>query len=106
VTPAQPPGLGPAVARLAEHGVSTRVYTGAVWAAGDAAGPHLTGTAGLPDPAEPAEPMRISAIFDMASLTKILAVWAVAGTLWDTGQIPHKPSSLLVRVFLGQSRVK
>jgi CubicO group peptidase (beta-lactamase class C family) len=82
--PAQPPGLGPAVARFAEHGVSTRVYPGAVWAAGDAVGPHLTGTAGLPDPAEP---MRISAIFDMASLTKILAVRAVAGTLWDTGQI-------------------
>ena len=87
MTPAQPPRSAKEIARLIEHGITTCVYPGAVWAAGDDSGPYLTGAAGLLDRAGPAEPITISTVFDMASLTKILAVWTVAGTLRDTGQI-------------------
>jgi CubicO group peptidase (beta-lactamase class C family) len=72
---------------MIEHGVSDRVYPGAVWAAGDDQDIYLTGAAGLLDPAQPAQPMTIATVFDMASLTKILAVWATAGNLWDNQQL-------------------
>jgi CubicO group peptidase (beta-lactamase class C family) len=100
VRPVPPSELAADAARLIRHGVSDLVYPGAVWAAGDDQGTYLTEAAGLLDPARPAQPMTTATVFDMASLTKILAVWATAGTLWDKGQfrlddtlaglIPHR----------------
>jgi len=87
VRPAQPSELAADAARLIRHGVTDHVYPGAVWAAGDDQGTCLTATAGLLDPAQPAQPMTTATVFDMASLTKILAVWATAGTMWDKGQV-------------------
>jgi CubicO group peptidase (beta-lactamase class C family) len=73
--------------RLVSSGLASHVYPGAVWAAGGVQGIYLTGSAGVLDPAGPAQPMTTATVFDMASLTKILAVWAAAGTLWDAGTI-------------------
>jgi CubicO group peptidase (beta-lactamase class C family) len=75
------------IQRLLQHGIDTRVYPGAVWAAGDASGQQAGGALGLLDPADPATPMTARTVFDMASLTKIMAVWAGIGALWEDHQL-------------------
>ncbi|WP_406336266.1 serine hydrolase domain-containing protein [Streptomyces sp. NBC_00203] len=72
---------------LLDEGVRDKVYPGAVWAAGDAAGIRAQGTTGVLDPNEPDVPMRADTVFDAASLTKILAVWSSIGALWEDGAL-------------------
>lgn len=74
--------------QLLADGVRNQVYPGAVWAIGDAAGTEASGTIGVLDPAQPDAPMLPDTVFDVASLTKILAVWSTIGTLWEAGQLP------------------
>lgn len=77
---------------LLQTGVREEVYPGAVWAVGDADGIRASGTVGLLDPDRPDEPMRLDSVFDVASLTKILAVWSTIGTLTDEGKLDlHAP---------------
>ncbi|MEX0168329.1 serine hydrolase domain-containing protein [Streptomyces sp. LMG1-1-1.1] len=73
--------------RLLDDAVRAGVTPGAAWAAGDALTTRSYGAVGLLDPAHPGEPMRADTLFDVASLTKILAVWAVTGTLVDAGKL-------------------
>lgn len=68
---------------LVTTGAHDRVYPGAAWAVGNAAGVIERGVTGLLDPARPDEPMGPDTVFDVASLTKILAVWTTIGTLWQ-----------------------
>ncbi|MCX4744544.1 beta-lactamase family protein [Kitasatospora sp. NBC_01287] len=72
---------------IADGADEQQVYPGAVWAVGDAAGTLAGGAVGLLDPAVPQVPMRPDTLFDLASLTKILAVWSTLGTLWETGRL-------------------
>ncbi|MEV1176862.1 serine hydrolase domain-containing protein [Nonomuraea sp. NPDC049784] len=74
------------ITHLLEHGVHERVFPGAVWAIGDAHTVLDRGAYGTLAPGQAA--MRLDTIFDVASLTKILAVWAVIGTLWHDQQLP------------------
>nr|WP_184942838.1 serine hydrolase domain-containing protein [Kitasatospora kifunensis] len=74
--------------RLLTDGVRQRAYPGAVWAVGDACGSLAGGAVGVPDPRRPEEPMRPDTVFDLASLTKILAVWSTLGMLWEEGRLP------------------
>jgi CubicO group peptidase (beta-lactamase class C family) len=77
---------------LLADGVRDKVYPGAVWAVGDATRTHTSGAIGLLDPDQPDEPMRLDTVFDVASLTKILAVWATIGTLVEAGKLQlHTP---------------
>ncbi|MEV5507893.1 serine hydrolase domain-containing protein [Streptomyces orinoci] len=76
------------IKQLVADGVRDQVYPGAVWAMGDAAGIKAGGTAGLLDPAEPDTSMRPGTVFDVASLTKILAVWSTIGALWEDDAFP------------------
>ncbi|MFF6790773.1 serine hydrolase domain-containing protein [Streptomyces filamentosus] len=71
------------IEHLLNEGVRDKVYPGAVWAVGDAGGVRTTGTTGVLDPDEPDVRMRPDTVFDAASLTKILAVWASIGALWE-----------------------
>ncbi|MFD8810808.1 serine hydrolase domain-containing protein [Streptomyces sp. NPDC059627] len=73
--------------QLLHAGVRDKVYPGAVWAIGDNQDTHASGTAGVLDPAQPDEPMRHDTTFDVASLTKILAVWSSIGTLVEDGKL-------------------
>ncbi|MFJ8659825.1 serine hydrolase domain-containing protein [Streptomyces sp. NPDC093795] len=73
--------------RLLDDAVRAGVFPGAVWAAGDARSTLSAGAVGLLDPADPAGPTRVDTLYDVASLTKILAVWAVIGTLVDAGKL-------------------
>ncbi|WP_318211492.1 MULTISPECIES: serine hydrolase domain-containing protein [unclassified Streptomyces] len=73
--------------RLLADAVRAGVCPGMVWAVGDARTTVSDGAVGLLDPARPGEPMRRDTLFDVASLTKILAVWAVIGTLVDAGKL-------------------
>ena len=75
------------IRQLVADGVDNRAYPGAVWAVGDAEGARDGGAVGLLDPARSAEPMRVDTAFDVASLTKILAVWPVVGALWEDGRL-------------------
>jgi CubicO group peptidase (beta-lactamase class C family) len=75
------------IAQLLQGGIDTRVYPGAVWAVGDAVGQQASGALGLLDPTDPAAPMTTDTVFDMASLTKIMAVWASVGMLWEHGRL-------------------
>lgn len=75
------------IEQLLLEGVDQKIYPGAVWALGDADGTHHSGTCGLLDPADPTQPMQLNTVFDIASLTKILAVWSVIGTLWEDGTL-------------------
>ncbi len=68
---------------LATAGVHNGVYPGAVWAVGNADGVIDRGATGLLDPTRSDEPMKPDTVFDIASLTKILAVWTTIGTLWQ-----------------------
>ncbi|MER6616616.1 serine hydrolase domain-containing protein [Streptomyces xantholiticus] len=82
----------PRIEQLLQGGVHARVYPGAVWAVGDAEGTTASGAVGLLDPARPDEPMRLDTVFDIASLTKLVAVWAVIGALVDEGKLQlHTP---------------
>ncbi|MEU2871585.1 serine hydrolase domain-containing protein [Streptomyces olivoreticuli] len=76
------------IKQLVADGVRDKVYPGAVWAIGDAASMKAGGTAGVLDPAEPGDPMRPDTVFDVASLTKILAVWSTIGALQEDGSLP------------------
>ncbi|PBC84295.1 MULTISPECIES: serine hydrolase [unclassified Streptomyces] len=76
------------IKQLVADGVRDKVYPGAVWAIGNAVGMQAAGTAGVLDPTEPDIPMRPDTVFDVASLTKILAVWSTIGTLWEDGALP------------------
>jgi CubicO group peptidase (beta-lactamase class C family) len=85
VRPALARDLPAGTERLICDGLTSRVYPGAVWAAGDDQDVWLAGAVGVLDPAVPAQPTTTATVFDMASLTKILAVWAAAGTMRDSG---------------------
>ncbi|MFE1229757.1 serine hydrolase domain-containing protein [Streptomyces sp. NPDC058745] len=77
---------------LVRDAVVARVCPGAVWSVGDSGGILAEGAAGLLDPARPHEPMRTDTVFDLASLTKILAVWSVVGLLAGSGRLElHRP---------------
>ncbi|MDX3099991.1 serine hydrolase domain-containing protein [Nonomuraea angiospora] len=71
------------IEHLLRQGVQQKVYPGATWAIGDPDGIQLAGSCGLLDPTEPDRPVSQDAVFDVASLTKIIAVWSVIGLLWD-----------------------
>ncbi len=73
--------------QLLDDGVRDKVYPGAVWAVGDADGTTASAAVGLLDPGEPDEPMQLDTVFDIASLTKILAVWSTIGTLVEAGKL-------------------
>lgn len=75
------------IEQLLDDGVRDKVYPGAVWAVGDADGPQGTGAVGVLDPDEPDRPMRYDTVFDVASLTKVLAVWSSVGALWEEGKL-------------------
>ncbi|MFJ6792714.1 serine hydrolase domain-containing protein [Streptomyces sp. NPDC091268] len=80
------------IENLLQTGVHEEVYPGAVWAVGGADGIRASGAVGLLDPDQPDEPMRLDTVFDVASLTKILAVWSTIGTLTDEGKLDlHAP---------------
>ncbi|MFF5929093.1 serine hydrolase domain-containing protein [Streptomyces hydrogenans] len=82
----------PRIEQLLQDGVRDRVYPGAVWAVGNASGTTASGAVGLLYPTRPDEPMRLDTVFDIASLTKIVAVWAVIGTLVEEGKLQlHTP---------------
>ncbi|GAA3656838.1 serine hydrolase domain-containing protein [Nonomuraea antimicrobica] len=74
------------ITHLLENGVRERVFPGAVWAIGDADTVLDNGACGTTAPDQAA--MCPDTVFDVASLTKILAVWAVIGTLWHDQQLP------------------
>lgn len=76
------------IERLLGDGYGARCYPGAVWAVGDAGGIEIRGQVGLLDPAQPDQPMPQDTIFDVASLTKILAVWASIGALHASIDLP------------------
>ncbi|MFJ7987314.1 serine hydrolase domain-containing protein [Streptomyces sp. NPDC096351] len=73
--------------RLLSDAVRAGVCPGMVWAVGDARTTLSAGAVGLLDPADPGGPMRDDTLFDVASLTKILSVWAVTGVLVDAGKL-------------------
>ncbi|MFE9424383.1 serine hydrolase domain-containing protein [Kitasatospora sp. NPDC006697] len=76
------------IRQLLEGGVRDKAYPGAVWAFGDAGGTLASGSVGSPDPDRPEQMMRADTVFDVASLTKILAVWSSIGALWTDGALP------------------
>lgn len=78
---------GDRIEDLLTGGVRDRAYPGAVWAFGDAAGTLASGAVGSLD-ANPGDAMSANTIFDVASLTKILAVWSSIGSLWSDGALP------------------
>ncbi|MFI2363782.1 serine hydrolase domain-containing protein [Promicromonospora sp. NPDC019610] len=75
------------IEELLDEGVRNRVFPGAVWAVGGAAGYDSHGVVGVLDPDYPQVPMASDTIFDVASLTKLIAVWSSVGTLWEEGKL-------------------
>ncbi|MGW0501141.1 serine hydrolase domain-containing protein [Streptomyces sp. NPDC003007] len=73
--------------RLLHDGAHNKIYPGAVWAVGDSRGTQASGSTGVLDPERPDEPMRSDTVFDVASLTKILAVWSSIGCLVEDGKL-------------------
>lgn len=72
---------------LLRTGVREQVMPAATWLAGGAHGPDAGGHAGTLDPGDPSHPAQDATIWDIASLTKITAVWAVIGTLHEDGKL-------------------
>ncbi|WP_435108843.1 serine hydrolase domain-containing protein [Nocardiopsis synnemataformans] len=77
------------ITTLLHEAVAQEVMPGAVWLVGGADGVDGGGggQVGLLDPTDPHTPMRANTIFDIASLTKVVAVWSVIGTLWEDGAL-------------------
>ncbi|MFI9328516.1 serine hydrolase domain-containing protein [Kitasatospora sp. NPDC052868] len=95
------PGGGPAPIGLAELGAPGGVLdrlvrgelpavgAGAVWAVGDLGGVRGGGCSGaLGQGSYASSEMRRDTLFDLASLTKIVALWPCAGALWQAGRLP------------------
>lgn len=80
-------GITAPISELLQGGIDARVYPGAVWAAGDTGGRQASGALGVLDPTDPSRPMTIDTVFDVASLTKIMTVWALVGMLWENGTL-------------------
>ncbi|WP_272925495.1 serine hydrolase [Streptomyces sp. SID2563] len=81
------------IEHLLSEGVRGKVYPGTVWAVGDSGGVRARGATGVLDPNKPDVRMRLDTVFDVASLTKILAVWASIGALWGTASSTSTPHS-------------
>ncbi|MFF7455554.1 serine hydrolase domain-containing protein [Kitasatospora sp. NPDC008115] len=63
--------------------------TGGVWSVGDADGVRGRGRCGvLGQGPYGARPMGHDTLFDLASVTKIIALWPCAGALWQAGRLP------------------
>ncbi|MFC9394653.1 serine hydrolase domain-containing protein [Streptomyces sp. NPDC057027] len=73
--------------RLLGEAARAGTYPGAAWAVGDARTTLSSGAVGVLDPERPGEPTLPDTLFDVASLTKILVVWAVTGTLVEAGKL-------------------
>lgn len=69
------------VRRLLKVEVDNGLYPGAVWAFGDASGVAGHGVAGRLSRDANDGPMRPDTLFDLASLTKVVAVWAALGAV-------------------------
>ncbi|MFI6447641.1 serine hydrolase domain-containing protein [Kitasatospora sp. NPDC050543] len=79
-------GSGPLTA-LVREGVR-RAGVGAVWAAGGAEGIRAHGCSGPAGRGSPRPAMAQDTVFDLASLTKIVALWPCVGALWQAGRLP------------------
>ncbi|GKQ39572.1 esterase [Streptomyces sp. A012304] len=78
------------IEELLASGVERRLFPGAVWAVGDAREVTSQGACGVLDPcgdAEFARPMTVDTVFDLASITKILAAWSCVGVLVEDRRI-------------------
>ncbi|MFB7473416.1 serine hydrolase domain-containing protein [Kitasatospora sp. NPDC056184] len=63
--------------------------TGGVWSVGDAGGVRGRGRTGVLGQGPYSErPMDHDTVFDLASVTKIVALWPCAGALWQAGRLP------------------
>ncbi|WP_198043936.1 serine hydrolase domain-containing protein [Janthinobacterium sp. 1_2014MBL_MicDiv] len=86
------------LAALVESGVHDQVFPGAAWAMGSVH--HGTaGAAGRLTPDAASAAMRADTLFDLASLTKIVSVWALTGRL--VGQKRLRLDSRLADVLPG-----
>ncbi|MFB7619231.1 serine hydrolase domain-containing protein [Kitasatospora sp. NPDC056181] len=90
-TPAPLPMLASAggeLERLVADGLRA-VGSGAVWSVGDAGGRIGGGATGVlgQGPYARSE-MGTGTVFDLASITKIVALWPCAGALWQAGRLP------------------
>ncbi|MFB6890456.1 serine hydrolase domain-containing protein [Kitasatospora sp. NPDC056327] len=86
--PAGPSGPDGPLAPLVRTGLR-RAGTGGVWSVGDAHGVRERGRAGvLGRGAHAGREMDHDTVFDLASLTKIIALWPCAGALRQSGRLP------------------
>ena len=65
---------------LVEAGVHDHIFPGAAWAVGTV-DHHVMGAAGRLTPEASSAAMQVDTLFDIASLTKIISVWALTGQL-------------------------
>ncbi|SIO90800.1 serine hydrolase [Nocardiopsis sp. JB363] len=72
---------------LLDQAMEKQATPGAVWLVGGPAGAVAGGQIGVLDPTDPTTLTRPDTLFDIASLTKVTAVWSVIGTLWDKGDL-------------------
>ncbi|KAB8048758.1 serine hydrolase [Janthinobacterium rivuli] len=68
------------LAELVQAGVQERIFPGAAWAMGTL-DDSMAGAAGRLTPAPASAAMQVETLFDIASLTKIVSVWALTGRL-------------------------
>ncbi|MCZ0978598.1 serine hydrolase [Streptomyces diastatochromogenes] len=79
--------------RLLGEAARAGVYPGAAWAVGDARTTLSAGAVGPLDPARPEEPTLPDTLFDVASLTKVLAVWGSSAPSSTPGSSTSAPRS-------------
>ncbi|MFI8517098.1 serine hydrolase domain-containing protein [Streptomyces sp. NPDC085481] len=80
------------IEQLVRDGVRERVYPGAVWAVGDGDGAVASGAVGALEAGRGGADARLDTPYDLASLTKVIAVWPVVGTLVEAGKLQlHTP---------------
>ncbi|MFI1769719.1 serine hydrolase domain-containing protein, partial [Streptomyces sp. NPDC020800] len=79
---------------LLADAVRRRVFPGAVWAVGDASGIWDIDSTGLldPDRGNMSTPTQIDTLFDVASMSKILATWSAIGVLWEQRRLNLRAS--------------
>ncbi|GGN71989.1 esterase [Streptomyces albiflavescens] len=75
------------IERVVRSGVAEQIYPGTVWAVGDVHGVQVTGACGHRDASGAGRAMTDDVVFDLASLTKIVATWGAVGCLVEDGRL-------------------
>jgi CubicO group peptidase (beta-lactamase class C family) len=104
----QPKSLTSTESEILKHGVSNKIFPGAVAATGSSKGMLFSTSVGRFSYDDASPPMSASTVFDLASLTKVIATTSAVALMYEQGllQLDSTVSSILGPSFVGPNSSK